>query len=110
MESPLRLSIYSASPEEFLSGEEAGYCDHQQCYEQASEYAPERRAEAYFVEPREDAAEGENRTGQEVCDGVCEHRILSASAQSASLYVPSVFQSEYECSGKSSHSAGREHI
>ena len=98
------------APEEFPAGEEAGNGDHQKGEDQASYNAPERRADAYCVKPGGDSAQCQDRTCEEAGDGICEHRILTASAQATSLYLPFEFQCKDKCSGKGCHACGSKHI
>ena len=104
------MSFFLASPEEFLLGEEAGYCDHQKGEDQASYNAPERRADAYCVKPGGDSAQCQDRTCEETGDGICKHRVLTASAQTTSLYLPFELKCEDEGSGKGCHACGSKHI
>ena len=84
----------SASPEKFLLSKEAGHSYHQQGIDQSSDYAPEGGAEADGVEPCAYAAHCQDGTCEEVGDGVGEHGVLAASAQTSSFDLPFEFEGE----------------
>ena len=101
---------FLASPEELLSGEEVGHCDHQQGEDQTSYDSPEWGTDADRIKPCGDSAHGKYRTGEEVGYGIGKHRVLTRTAQTSALYLPLELQSQHEGSCQSRHSGGGQHV